>query len=188
MKRIFGLLFVVFSAFPVDAWAKVPPPVDLGIQNLRQETPVWCWVAVARQIVMWTRGQPNTPPQCALVAAASHVPVQACCRFPTPCTRTGSLQEIQGLILHFGGHYSSISPPANPMAVYRTLASGRAIIMAVQSSPYSGHVVVIRGMAWLPTPSGFQPVLYINDPMDYFTRPVPFVRFIRYWRAAIVVY
>ena len=60
--------------------------------------------------------------------------------------------------------------------------------MAVQTTPYVGHVVVIRGMEWTLTPYGFEPVLYINDPMEYFTRPIPFRQIARFWRAAIVIY
>ena len=73
------------------------------------------------------------------------------------------------------------------MTLYRTLHQGRAIIMAVQRTPYDGHVVVIRGMGWTRTLYGFEPVLYVNDPMNYFTRPIPFRRIARFWRAAIVV-
>jgi hypothetical protein len=185
MIFLLSILALILSISTVNA---LPPPIDLGIQNIPQQTPVWCWAAVAQQIIFALRGAGGTPPQCGLVAIASNVSPNACCQSPTPCLRTGQLLEIQGLILHFGGRYSTITPPANPMAVYQTLASGRAIIMAVQSSPYSGHVVVIRGMAWIQTPMGIQPVLYINDPMGYFTQPIPFISILPYWRAAIVVY
>lgn len=189
MKRF--LIYLLLGLIPAlsvsSVRAQVPPPVDIGIQNITQETPVWCWVAVAQQIIFALQGPNGTPPQCGLVAIASNVPPQACCQMPTPCMRTGHLQEIQGLILHFGGRFSAIAPPADPMTVYQTLASRRAIIMAVQSSPFSGHVVVIRGMEWVPTPMGIQPVLYINDPMGFFTQPVPFQSILPYWSAAIVV-
>ena len=184
---LYLLSVLMFALFVSPAYARTPPPIDLGIQNIPQETPVWCWAAVAQQIIFALRGPDGTPPQCGLVAIASNVPSQVCCQIPTPCMRTGYLHEIQSLILYFGGRFSTISPPADPMTVYRTLASARAIIMAVQSSPFSGHVVVIRGMAWIPTHMGVQPVLYINDPMGFFTQPVPFVNILPYWRAAIVV-
>jgi hypothetical protein len=48
-------------------------------------------------------------------------------------------------------------------------------------------VVVLRGMAWQQTPYGMQPVLFINDPMAYFTQPVPFDNIARYWEAALVI-
>jgi len=189
-KRVvyLALCCVLFLSVP-RLYAQSPlPPIDLGIQNIPQQTHVWCWAAVAQQIIQALRGPNGTPSQCALVAIASNLHPNACCQMPAACMRTGQLGEIQNLILHFGGHYSTLAPPADPMAVYQTLASRRAIIMAVQSSQFAGHVVVIRGMAWVPTPMGFQPVLYINDPMNMFTQPVPFMNILPFWREAIVVY
>ncbi|MDX7857967.1 papain-like cysteine protease family protein [Aeromonas caviae] len=179
---------IVLIALSFRAQAQPPAPVDLGIQNISQQTPVWCWAAVAQQIIYKINGPGGTPHQCQLVAAAFNMAPQYCCQVPTPCMTTGSLQQIQGLIAYFGGHWSTLALPANPMSVYQTLASGKAIIMAVQSSPYSGHVVVIRGMAWAQTAMGLQPVLYVNDPMAYFTQPIPFLNLSQYWSAAIVVY
>ena len=166
---------------------RIPPAVDLPIQNIPQETNVWCWAAVSQQIIMATKGQQGTPAQCALVGIASGMAPQACCQNKGRCARTGSLQEIQGLIQHFGGRSSSISAPTDPLTLYQTLANGHAIVLAVQSSPYAGHVVVLRGMAWQPGPNGLEPVLFINDPMAYFTQPVPFRSIAQYWQAAIVI-
>ncbi|WP_374481415.1 papain-like cysteine protease family protein [Zoogloea sp.] len=187
MKKssIFFAFFIIF--FSSQVRSQLLPPVDLGIQNIPQETPVWCWAAVAQQIILAVRGLNGTPPQCGLVAIASNVPPQYCCQAPMSCMRGGSLTEIQNLIQYFGGRFSSIAPPADPMTIYQTLLARNAIIMAVQSSPFSGHVVVIRGMEWVATSSGIQPVLYINDPMGFFTQPVPFMSILPYWRAAIVV-
>lgn len=165
-----------------------PPPVDLGIQNIPQQTEVWCWAAVSQQIIAALRGSANTPQQCELVAVANNTPPQLCCNMPQQCMVTGNLQQIQNLILNYGGHFSTIAPPADPMTLYNTLSGGRAIIMAVQSSPHSGHVVVIRGLEWVMTPFGSQAVLLINDPMGFFTQRVPFANLVPYWLAAIVVY
>jgi hypothetical protein len=189
MNKIKYIFLAIIIAFTTTFSNAQPPPIDLGIENIPQQTSVWCWAAVSQQIIMAIRGYRNTPSQCALVAIANNANPQMCCNNPRNCMVTGSLQQIQMLIAYFGGHYSSIAPPANnPMVIYNTLASGRAIIMAVQSSPYSGHVVVIRGMAWIPSQFGFQPVLYINDPMSFFTQPVPFQNIIGYWQTAIIVY
>jgi hypothetical protein len=167
--------------------AQLPPPVDINIPNIPQQTQVWCWVAVAQQIISASNGG-NSPPQCALVAMANNTHPDVCCVQQHPgCITTGSLQQIQGLILQFGGHVSTLAPPANPMVLYNTLSSGRPIIMSVQSSPFSGHVVVLRGMTWVQTPLGVEAVLHINDPMSFFTQPVPFSALVPYWRAAIVV-
>lgn len=163
-------------------------PIDLGIPNIKQDTPVWCWAAVAQQIIQWKTGQ--APLQCALVGVAGNVPPQACCGGAPMCVTTGGLQHIQFLIQQFGFSPSFISPPSSPQAVYQTLSMGRAIIMAVQTSPVIGHVVVIRGMACI----GANPVLFINDPasnmanpLPAFSQPVPFIQIAQYWQAAIVV-
>ena len=158
-------------------------PVDLRIFNIRQQTQVWCWAAVAQQIINWKTG--NSPPQCALVAMANNAPPQYCCSGNPQCVVTGSLQQIQWLVAQFGGAFSTIAPPAGPYPVYQTLSSGRAIIMAVQSSPVSGHVVVIRGMSC----SGDHPILFVNDPAGwtFFSQPVPFGQLVPQWQAAIVV-
>lgn len=166
---------------------QIPPTVDLPIQNIPQETNVWCWAAVSQQIIMATRGQQGTPPQCALVGMANGKHPQSCCNNPAPCTQTGSLEQIQALIKNFGGRSSSIVAPTNAMALYETLAKGHAVVLAVRSSPYSGHVVVLRGMAWQQGPNGLEAVLLINDPMAYFTQPVPFRNIAQHWEAAIVV-
>lgn len=183
------VLIACVHLIPVLASAQpLPPPVDLAIQNIRQKTPVWCWAAVAQQIVLATRGPQKTPSQCALVAMANGVPPGECCsRYNPACVRTGSIPQIQWLIAQFGGRYSSYAPPTNPMTLYRTLSSGRAIILQLRTGQQSAHVVVVRGMSFLPTPNGVQPFLHVNDPMAIFTQPVPFAQIAPIWISAIVV-
>jgi hypothetical protein len=187
-RSLRAMIIIVLSLFyPSLSRAQA---VDLGIANIPQQTSVWCWVAVVEQIIRW-QNYGNGPDQCTLVSAANGFPQPFCCVPPTSpqhaasCVRTGSLQEIQGLIALFGGHYSSIAPPAHPNVLYNTLQSGRAIIMAVRSSPYTGHVVVLRAI--VPAPD---PLLIINDPMGWygFSQPVPFSQLAQYWGAAIIVH
>lgn len=71
------------------------------------------------------------------------------------------------------------------MDIYHAMSLGRAIIMSVQESPFAGHVVVIRGMGWSENGS---PILYVNDPMNFFTELQPFEDILPYWKVAIVVY
>lgn len=166
----------------------LPPPVDLPIRNIPQETDVWCWAAVAQQIVMATRGASNTPPQCALVAIANDAPAGTCCGGYNPkCVRPGSIAQIRSLIARFGGRPSVYAAPTDPMTLYRTLAAGYAVIIEVNTGQNVSHVVVVRGMAFQPTPAGVQPVLFVNDPMAMFTQPVPFARIASIWMSAIVV-
>jgi len=167
----------------------LPQPVLLPIPNITQETPVWCWAAVAQQIVHSLKGPAGTPSQCAMVALANNAPPMACC--PTmmnqQCWVTGSFPQIQALIAHFGGVWSNYSPPAHPMALYNTLASGRAVLIELRTGQTSSHVVVVRGMSFVPTMGGVEAVLHINDPMSMFTQPVPFSTIMPIWMGALVV-
>lgn len=180
MRRRAFLLSVLAAMVPQQSNAQCQT-IDLGVPNIPQQTPVWCWAAVAQQIIVWQQGQ--SPNQCALVAMANNAPSQFCCTGNPQCHVTGNLQQIQWLIHQFGGKLSSIHPPAGPDVLYATLANHRPVIMAVQSSPFSGHVVVLRGISCY----GPQVVLHINDPMSYFTQPIPFQNVIQFWSAAIVV-
>lgn len=184
-----AMVSLVCCFLPVIAGAQTPAPVNIPIANIPQQTQVWCWAAVAQQIIQAARGPANTPPQCALVAMANGAPPGVCCGMGNPqCFVTGSLPQIQMLIARFGGHFSTVAPPTDPMTLYRTLKAGHPIILAVSTGMYSAHVVVLRGMNFLRTPIGVEPVLIVNDPMSYFTQPVPFSRLIGIWRSAIVVH
>lgn len=166
----------------------LPRAVDLPIANIAQQTQVWCWAAVAQQIIAATRGEANTPPQCALVAIANGADSQACCAGQNPqCVRTGSLQQIQDLISRYGGRSSAYAPPTDEVTLYNTLARGRAVIIGVQTAMGTGHVVVARGMSFAATPQGPMAMIHINDPMAHFTQPVPFGQIAQVWREAIVV-
>ncbi|MGE0734379.1 MAG: papain-like cysteine protease family protein [Alphaproteobacteria bacterium] len=162
------------------------PPVDLKIPNLRQETQVWCWAAVAQQII--NASGRKSPPQCALVAMANGQYPSACCPYNPACIRPGSLVQIQQLIANWGKRYNEIQRPSDPYALYEQLRQGRPIVLAVRSTPYTGHVVVLRGMSWRATQYGMQAVLHINDPIGYLPARLPFERLAPYWYAAIVVY
>ena len=187
MKKI--LIFLLLITFSAKVYPQnLPPPVNIPIQNITQETQVWCWAAVAQQIIYSLNGPMNTPPQCALVAMANGAHPQACCGGYNPqCVRTGSIPQIQGLISHFGGRYSLYSPPADPMTLYRTLSSGSPIILEVRTGLQNSHVVVLRGMQFVQSRFGIEALLYINDPLSYFTQPVPFSQIAPIWMSSIVV-
>jgi hypothetical protein len=181
------LLTLAGLAAPQGAAAQWQP-IDLGIPNIPQRTPVWCWAAVTEQVIRWRNGGAG-PSQAELVALANGFSPQACLQLPNQmvyqaCMRTGGLGEIQQLLAHFGGGASFAAPPAHPVHLYNMLAQQRPVILAVQTTPFSGHVVVLRGM--LPAPD---PLLLINDPMRWsaFGQPLPFSALMGFWSAAIVV-
>lgn len=73
------------------------------------------------------------------------------------------------------------------MTLYNTIASGHAVIVQLRTGLQSTHVVVIRGMSFMYTQMGVQPVLHINDPMALYTQPVLFSEIEPIWMDAIVV-
>ena len=173
-----------------SAQVGLPPAVDLGIMNIPQQGPEWCWLAVSQEIILWKRGG-QSPSQCQMASLADHFPAAVCC-WPPPnvtiaqvCGRGGTLPEIQALIARFGATFSQITPPTDPMTLYQVLKAGHPVVVALQATPYAGHVVVVRGMEWLV--GGV--VLFVNDPMSYFTQPVPFQNLVLlHWDAGIIVW
>lgn len=166
-----------------------PPPIDLPIQNISQQTTVWCWAAVAQQIIHYKHGPAKTMSQCQLVAIANNTNPNYCCFNYNNCAVTGDTNKIQQLLYYFGGSASSYAPPTDPMTLYNTLAQGKPVIIEL-SQLYQGmtHVVVVRGMGFAQTPMGIIPVLHINDPMSRYTQPVPFHQIAPLWKSAIVIH
>lgn len=185
MRQVAALLLLGALWVSNDAHAD---QIVLPIPNILQETPVWCWAAVSEQIVLSLRGRAATPRQCAMVAVAKNASPAYCCQYPMSCAVTGELGDIQNLILYFGGSTSSIALPTDPLTLYGTLASGHPIIMQLQINQGGmAHVVVIRGMAIVPSEWGPRAFLFINDPLQIYTQPIPFENIVPLWKAAIVV-
>ena len=178
---IFGVILISTMSY-----SQIPQPVDLNITNITQDNTNWCWAAVAQQIINWQKGY--SPSQCQLVANTYNADVNYCCQNPQAFDRTGTMQQIQSLIYAYGGHYSSVAAPTDPLILYQALSRQRPIIIFLQTTPYVGHFIVLRGMEWVQTPYGYQPVVYINDPMQHFTQPIYFSQLVPLWRYAIVVY
>ena len=144
MRRLILAFLLCLSPLPGFA---MPRPVQLGIANLPQETEVWCWAAVAQQIIAHHRGMAYAPPQGALVAVANAAHPEVCCGMANPaCVRTGSLPQIAGLIQAFGGRNSRYVLPADPSTLHQTLSMGPPVIMHVATGLMTSHVVVVTGM------------------------------------------
>lgn len=197
MKKLKGIVLCCFLLFkPIVAIAYIPalppyapPPIDLPIQNITQQTSVWCWAAVTQQIMLFKQGPAATPPQCGLVSIAHGANPNYCCSNLRNCAVTGDIRKIQQLLYYFNGSASSYAPPTDPMTLYQTLAQGQPVIMEL-SQTYHGitHVVIIRGMGFAQTPMGIIPMLHINDPMSHYTQPVPFQKLAPLWKSSIVVH
>ena len=170
MRLLLLVLLCGLSAFaaahapPAAAQARaLPAPVDLGIRNIMQDTDVWCWAAVAQQVIVKRKGK--SPPQCALVAMVHGRYPSFCCPHYERCAVAGSLRQIQILIRNFGQRTTTLSPPTDAMSLYRTLRAGHPIILAIRNSQFTGHVVVLTGMTWVAGGNGPEAVLHVNDPL-----------------------
>lgn len=74
------------------------------------------------------------------------------------------------------------------MTLYQTLANKMPVIIQVRTGMMNSHVVVVRGMTFVRNPyGGVEPFLHINDPLAYFTQPVPYSQILPIWMDAIVV-
>ena len=189
MRRLLAhiVLLVCCAAGPTTAQMQsLPPSVDLGIRNIMQDTDVWCWAAVAQQVIVKRKGR--SPPQCALVAMVHGRFPSYCCPNYERCAVPGDLRQIQTLIRNFGQRTSSLSAPTNAMSLYRTLRAGRPIILAIRNSPRTGHVVVLTGMTWTDGPNGPEATLHINDPLQLIPNRLSFRALVPRWQAALVVY
>lgn len=180
------LSFFLLALAGAPAAAQLPPPVDLGIRNIMQDTDVWCWAAVAQQVIVKRKGR--SPPQCALVAMVHGRYPSYCCPHYERCAVAGSLRQIQILIRNFGQRTTTLSPPTDAMSLYRTLRAGHPIILAIRNSPYTGHVVVLTGMTWTSGAGGPEAVLHVNDPLRVIPDRLTFRALVPRWQAAIVVY
>lgn len=185
--RLAALLLSLAAALPAAAQMhSLPPPVDLGIRNIMQETDVWCWAAVAQQVIVKRKGR--SPPQCALVAMVHGRYPSYCCPHYERCAVPGSLRQIQTLIRNFGQRTTTLSPPTDAMSLYRTLRRGHPIILAIRNSQFTGHVVVLTGMTWVAGANGPEAVLHVNDPLRVIPNRLSFRALVPRWQAAIVVY
>jgi hypothetical protein len=162
-----------------------PQAVTLPIPNELQQQTSWCWVATSRQVIASLPNGPgaSTPSQCMLASDALGAQPGFCCQYPAMCDVPGTMQQQQYLIAKYGGRYSAVSPPTDPVTLYQTIASGYAVILLIRGSGLVGHFVVLRGMFW----QNGVPYVVVNDPMSFFPTTYPFNLLLPYWQAAIVV-
>jgi hypothetical protein len=171
---------------PYRPAAQSLPPVDLGIPNVPQKTRVWCWAAVAQQVIISKRG--SSPPQCALVAMVHGRRPSYCCPDYHNCAVPGRLSQIRKLIRNFGRSASSLERPTDPMTLYATLRAGKPVIIALRNTRYTGHTVVVTGLSWVQGDRGPVAMLHINDPIGALPPRVPYELIRARWAAAIIVH
>ena len=137
MAHCLRALIVVLVLLGISRQATAQP-VDLGIPNVPQETDVWCWAAVAEQIIRW-RNLGGGYSQCELVSIADGFTGPYCCNPPAAsgdprCHRTGNLAGDCGSDNLFrrrvradraaSASHSALSNPREWWADYPCAASG----------------------------------------------------------------
>jgi hypothetical protein len=164
----------------------LPPPVQLPVPLVTQETEVWCWLAVTEMALRY-RGDSAAPRQCEIIASASKIPTSLCCNQPYACARTGSMSEIRLALARFGHVSSEFSPPVNFGVLYRVISDGNPVIIDYESGANSSHVVIARGMMFLTAGDRISPMVLVNDPMA--SRPlwVPYKELRAKWISSITV-
>jgi hypothetical protein len=162
---------IIFLIAPFSASAQSslpPPPVDIPVPLVKQDTPEWCWLAVAEMIMRQRMG--FSQHQCELMEVWDNFPEGTCCSDVHHCSRHGiDLIEVAMVLerfVHIRTRYTTTIPP---FALYSLLQTDRPVIAQIRERNGSTHAVVIRGMHFVRDYSqddGWQAVLLINDPMS----------------------
>ena len=184
--KLRALLFLILllSSFNTAMPQYAPQPINLPIENRVQNTLVWCWVAVAEQVISYLTGPSNTPSQCMLAETALRLRPGVCCNTGMCNLQPGTIDQIAGLISWYGRGYSNIMFSRDPYTVYNILRQGHPIIVSVNSGMGIGHVVVMGGMEWTP----YGPILHINDPLLHLPHRIPYYQIAQYWMYGLEVF
>jgi hypothetical protein len=167
-SRVLGAIVVVGAlAVPSVAQAQSgsPPPVNVDVPLVAQDTPQWCWLAVA-EMVMRTRSG-FSPSQCEMLEERDGEAEGNCCDDLRQCARAGtSLREVAAVLEQAGGIHTRYTMAILPAALYGLLSGGLPVVAQISETSGMTHAVVIRGMRY----DGLgRAVLTVNDP----GRPAP---------------
>lgn len=199
-----GALFFFLLTF-VFPWqlslAGVLKPVRVEVPFVRQHTGMWCWLAVAEMALRYKKGA--SPPQCRLADLAFALPPGSCCK-PGRCQKGASLNVIKELLAKRGVKSRLQGPEISFEEVYNLLEKRNIFIVRlvrrsrsmIRVGPKSlGHVVVLRGVRFVPPPPRSplaiqnrpMPLVLINDPRFFRPIEVPFVDVASNWEGMLVV-
>ncbi len=174
--------------------SSTPPAIEYHIPHIPQEEPLWCWAAAAQQAIGWVN-KGRAPAQCAIVALAHGMDVQACCADREGiCARTGEIPAIAKLVKKFGGEARELAiVPRDPKTVYDILARGETLLIRLRPAPHDEavgirHMIVVRGVEWLRLPNNqLQATLLYNDPLGAGERAVNFDEIEGFFEQALVI-
>jgi hypothetical protein len=169
--------------------------VDLQIAPSRQQTPVWCWVAVG-EMVFGHLGVPavNNNMQCGIVGALALATNHAACA--RDCRRcnfpAGDAKSVMGMLVDYPRRaaaltgqraprvFTTLAGPLPPAELQAELDAGRPLVVGINPDTRpvafgaSQHVALIVGYAT----RGERLLLIVNDPFPFSpsTWPDPYLR------------
>ncbi len=162
--------------FPTVASALVAEVDDTQITAVydRQGTPVWCWAASIEMVLNYYGFKIDQP---TIVQRTFGAVVPVTGDF-IAITRNlnysfeskGKKYIISASMLQVNNNPFNINPwAATPEAFVTHLKKGRPIVVAYQSSIYSGHAVVLSGVTYTINSSGRVELssLTVRDPFPY---------------------
>lgn len=174
------------AAAPCAAQSSPPAPVDINVPMVAQDTPEWCWLAVASMILAMHQDHP--PRQCEMAEQIDHLQSGSCCSDIGRCSRCAiDLHEVEQVLDRYGigARYTMA---ILPNALYSHLQAGHPVIAQIRRMGGT-HAVVIRGMRYErdhSRPDGWRPVVIYNDP-TWGRNEMPYDDFALGWMDSIIV-
>jgi hypothetical protein len=157
------MVYAADAETPATSMTKPLQSITLDIPHYGQDTPVWCWAAVAQMVIAHFQGATSTPTQKELVRMALGQPESAIwsAGVPADAVVPNDAHFIRLLIKVLARRVSDWFPPCPPEEIYANLYFGNPVILHVMTSGATSHVVVVAGVR--PDGDGHFEVL-LNDP------------------------
>jgi hypothetical protein len=177
MSKLIAIVFfasLIFSPFAAQARVAEVDISKVDAIFANQETPAWCWAA---SIEMALRYYGVKVDQKTIVARTFGAVVPISGDFIVISSNlnysfdlNGKKYIVSASILPINNSpYVSNPWAATPEAIVNQLKKGRIIVVAYQSSTYSGHAVLLSGVEYEINPQGHVVLtsLTVRDPYPY---------------------
>jgi hypothetical protein len=192
------MIALVFCARPTSTQAQqsLPPPVNLPVPVVLQQTQVWCWLASSEMVIRYlNNGFSYT--QCQMLEKGYGLPPGACCGNPGACMVTAQSWSAIQAVLAFGGLKGTIRPALSANDLYLTLRRNHPVIAQISEGGQGTHAIVLRAMRFAQVIVGYYPnglpavqtVAYVavNDPLNIFPQEAEFSRLSSVWMDSLEV-
>jgi hypothetical protein len=187
------LLSVLFQSIPARAQNMradtPPPPVNINVPLIMQDSNTWCWLAVTEMILRTRQNQSLR--QCEILELWDRLPSGSCCVDRQSCSRSGiDLHEVAALLERFGRIYTRYSATIPPNTLYSLISAGLPVIVQIRKTSGATHALVIRGLRFERDHSrenGWQMIIIFNDPQNTTPQEMPYSELVIGWLDSLVV-